>query len=205
AAETLLTTPALASALAAGDWPPAVLPALTAAGLALLPGADDLAADCACGARPPCRHVAALCYLFAEALESDPWLLPLLRGRDRAALAQTLAAARARLVPEESTPPPPEEPAPLPAARQGPVPPDSPPRAGPEGEQAAPTFWDVGGALEGFYAEIAAPAQAAPLLRQLGPPPFWTPAAAFLGHLEPVYQAVTAAVLRLALGEEDMV
>ncbi|HUS14912.1 MAG TPA: hypothetical protein VM536_07810, partial [Chloroflexia bacterium] len=52
--------------------------------------------------------------------------------------------------------------------------------------------------------EIAAPGHPAPILRQLGPPPFWTPPAAFAGHLEPVYAAVTAALLRLAHGEEEM-
>jgi hypothetical protein len=55
----------------------------------------------------------------------------------------------------------------------------------------------------GAAIHIAAPATPAPLLRQLGPPPFWTPPGAFAGHLEPVYRNVTARILRLALGDAD--
>ncbi len=235
----LLGDPALATALDAGLLPPPAALVLIAAGVSLLPTTDDLAADCACGERVPCRHVAALVYAVAAALESDPWLLPLLRGRDRTGFTQALTAARAALVPTDLTPQPPllkgegeqdssppsaEEPrvqsssSPPPsgegvgsvavhsALRQGAQSPSPPPPLG-EGlgersSPAAPQFWQPGSSLATLSIPITAPPQPAPALRQLGPPPFWTSPTAFLPHLEPVYTAVTAAVLRLLAGED---
>ena len=193
AAEALLAAPDLVAALDAGDLPPAAAGVLAEAGVALLPGGGDVDSDCGCTERQPCRHVAALCYLLAEHLERDPWLLPLLRGRSRAALMIALAEARARLVPDE---PPASKEAPLPApelpAPPAPAPPSPPPAS----------VWEAGAGLAEFSVEIAAPPQPAPLLRQLGPPPFWTPPAAFAAQLEPAYAAVTAAVLRLVYGDD---
>ena len=213
----LLADPAAWAALDAGAFPAGIEDTLAGAGLSLLPGPDDLAADCACGERAPCRHVAALCYLLAEALDADPWRLPALRGRDRAALLVALAAARAALVPEAADTPesaaraPAAEAAAAPLAHDGataaaeaepgPVAPDATLAAAPPAPP--PDFWTPGPGLAAVHADLRAPPQPAPLLRQLGPPPFWTPAAAFAQHLDPVYQAVTDAVLRLALGEGE--
>jgi len=243
AATALLADPALAEALDAGLLPPQAASVLIAAGVSLLPSAADLAADCTCGERLPCRHVAALVYALAAALESDPWLLPLLRGRDRAGFVQALAAARAALVPVGLTPQPPllkgegeytassSSPPPLgegSAARSSKHPSSSPPPSGEglgegaaarsskhlssspppseeglgEGAVANPHFWELGPGWASLAIPSAAPPQPAPALRQLGPPPFWTPPAAFLPHLEPVYAAVTAAVLRFLAGED---
>ena len=194
AAEALLGAPDLAAALDAGELPPAAAGMLAEVGVALLPGAGEVDSDCACAERQPCRHVAALCYLLAEHLERDPWLLPLLRGRSRAALMTALAEARARRVPDEPPAPVPEPelPAPLTPAPEPPPAPPAPPTS----------FWEAGSGLADFYVEIAAPPQPAPLLRQLGPPPFWTPPAAFAAQLEPAYAAVTAAVLRLVYSDD---
>jgi len=194
AAEALLAAPDLAAALDAGEWPPAAAGVLAEASVAVLPGAGEVDSDCGCTERQPCRHVAALCYLFAEHLERDPWLLPLLRGRSRAALMDALAEARVRLVPDEPV-------SPMPASEL-PAPPASAPTPQPPAPPAS--FWEAGAGPADFYVEIAAPPQPAPLLRQLGPPPFWTPPAAFAAQLEPAYAAVTAAVLRLVHGDGDV-
>ncbi|QFZ19973.1 SWIM zinc finger family protein [Saccharothrix syringae] len=54
------------------------------AGVPLLPGIGDLDPECTCpGWELPCRHAAALCHQAAWLLDADPWLLLLLRGRDR--------------------------------------------------------------------------------------------------------------------------
>ncbi|MDQ2808647.1 MAG: SWIM zinc finger family protein, partial [Chloroflexota bacterium] len=236
AATALLGDPVLAAALDAGLLPPGAAPVLTVAGVALLPIAADLAADCACGERVPCRHVAALVYAVAAALESDPWLLPLLRGRDRAGFTQALAVARADLTPQppslrrkgesgfllssteelweqsSSAPPPLGEgrgersssAPPLKGEGRGEQSSSAPPFVGEglgERSVATPQFWHPGSALATLSIPITAPPQPAPALRQLGPPPFWTPPTAFLPHLEPVYAAVTAAVLRLLADE----
>lgn len=43
----------------------------------------------------PCKHSAAVCYLFADMLDADPFQLFLLRGRDRESLLAGLRARRA--------------------------------------------------------------------------------------------------------------
>ena len=40
----------------------------------------------------PCKHVAAVCYIMAEALDRDPWLLFDLRGRTREEVLEALQA-----------------------------------------------------------------------------------------------------------------
>lgn len=48
---------------------------------------------CTCLYGPHCKHLAALCYLLAEAVDQDPMLLLVLRGVPRESLAKALAAA----------------------------------------------------------------------------------------------------------------
>lgn len=74
----------------------------------VLPGAGELVARCSCPdvARPPCKHAAALCYRAARLLDSDPFVLLLLRGRGERELLEELtrrnAAHAAREQPEEA-------------------------------------------------------------------------------------------------------
>ncbi|NUT93565.1 MAG: SWF/SNF family helicase [Saccharothrix sp.] len=52
------------------------------AGVDLLPGIGDLDFECTCPDwELPCRHGAALCHQASWLLDTDPWLLLLLRGR----------------------------------------------------------------------------------------------------------------------------
>jgi uncharacterized Zn finger protein len=64
-------------------------------GLSLFPVARELATACSCpDVANPCKHVAAVHYRLAQTFDADPFLLPALRGRDRAALLAELRAAR---------------------------------------------------------------------------------------------------------------
>lgn len=82
------------AALLDGELPPEVLDDVARAGLDLLPGPGELGPRCSCpDAADPCKHAAAVCYLVADLLDADPFVLLLLRGRDR---EQVLAALRAR-------------------------------------------------------------------------------------------------------------
>jgi uncharacterized Zn finger protein len=212
AATVLVSDPALAAALDAGDLPAEAAPALAAAGVALLPVPADLAVDCLCGDRVPCRHVAALAYALAATVAADPWQLALLRGRARAALLADLAAARAALVPEaqssvasrqSSVETAADSPTQRSELRNVPAAPLRDENSNPQSAIRNPqSCWGLGPTLAEGAVPIAAPPQAAPALRQLGPPPFWTPPAAFAAHLEPVYESVTAAILAL-LTEDD--
>jgi hypothetical protein len=84
------------AALLDGEMPPAVADDLATAKIDLLPGAGELQPRCSCPDwADPCKHSAAVCYLVADTLDADPFLLFLMRGRDRDALLAGLRARRA--------------------------------------------------------------------------------------------------------------
>jgi hypothetical protein len=73
-----------AAALLDGELPPEVADDVAAAGLDLLPGAGEVGPRCTCpDDADPCKHSAAVCYLVADALDADPFVVLLLRGRTR--------------------------------------------------------------------------------------------------------------------------
>ncbi|MEU3838503.1 hypothetical protein AB0E88_00470 [Streptomyces sp. NPDC028635] len=75
--------PAETEAVLAGELPEDLLEAAEDARVRLLPGYGDLDADCDCDTLGhPCPHATALCYQVSWLLETDPWLLALIRGRD---------------------------------------------------------------------------------------------------------------------------
>ncbi|GLZ41856.1 SWIM zinc finger family protein [Actinokineospora sp. NBRC 105648] len=82
------------AALLDGDIPHELVETADDAGVRLLPGYGDLDPECDCpGWEHPCRHAAALAYQAAWLLDADPFMLLLIRGRERAEL---LAELRAR-------------------------------------------------------------------------------------------------------------
>jgi uncharacterized Zn finger protein len=83
-----------AAALLDGDLPPDVAEDVAATGLSLLPGPGEVGPRCTCPDEAnPCKHSAAVCYLIADALDADPFLVFLLRGRTR---DEVLASLRTR-------------------------------------------------------------------------------------------------------------
>jgi uncharacterized Zn finger protein len=83
-----------AAALLDGELPPQIAEDAASAGLDLLPGGGEIGPRCSCpDEADPCKHSAAACYLVADALDADPFVLLLLRGRTR---DQVLAGVRAR-------------------------------------------------------------------------------------------------------------
>ena len=78
-----------------GEIPPEVVADATSAGVELLPGPGDLQPRCSCpDFADPCKHSAAVCYLVADALDDDPFVLFVLRGRDRASLMAEVRTRR---------------------------------------------------------------------------------------------------------------
>lgn len=58
---------------------------------------DELSMDCSCPDwEVPCKHVAAVFYLLAEAFDDDPFLILAWRGREREDLLANLQAARSQ-------------------------------------------------------------------------------------------------------------
>ena len=85
-----------AARLLAGDIPHEVEDVFSAEGVSLLPSRTSrLATDCTCPDwANPCKHVAAVCYLVAEAFDRDPFTLLAWRGRDREAILDRLRELR---------------------------------------------------------------------------------------------------------------
>jgi uncharacterized Zn finger protein len=89
------------AALLEGELLPDIAEDMRRAGLEILPGPGEVQPRCSCPDwADPCKHAAAACYLMADELDRDPFVLFLLRGRDRAVLMAGLRARRARRGPD---------------------------------------------------------------------------------------------------------
>jgi len=82
------------ASLLAGEMPQGLDETFREAGASLYPRVPkELQTHCDCPDwANPCKHVAAVCYIMAEALDRDPWLLFDLRGRTRDEVLEALQA-----------------------------------------------------------------------------------------------------------------
>lgn len=78
-----------------GEVPTELEEVFSGAGVPLFPAAwTDIRAKCTCPDwENPCKHIAAVLYVMADRLDGDPWLVLLLRGREREVLLDALAGA----------------------------------------------------------------------------------------------------------------
>jgi len=83
--------------LLAGEMPEDIEEVFGGLGLSLFPAAAaELSMDCSCPDwEVPCKHIAAVFYLLAEAFDDDPFSILAWRGRERETLLANLHAARA--------------------------------------------------------------------------------------------------------------
>ena len=160
------------ASLLAGEMPQGLDETFREAGASLYPRVPkELQTHCDCPDwANPCKHVAAVCYIMAEALDRDPWLLFDLRGMTR---EEVLAALQSKL---DATQAPPPEPAPRKRGRPKKVvsvadlllPPDAPPEPWKRLQD------DEFDELQGPLPDLAIPRQIPPdpaLFTQLGPLP----------------------------------
>jgi uncharacterized Zn finger protein len=94
--EALRSQLRFAARLLAGEVPPELETACADAGISLFPTTwRSLQATCSCPDwENPCKHIAAVLYVFADQLDSDPWLLLAWRGRTREQILGYLAEGR---------------------------------------------------------------------------------------------------------------
>jgi uncharacterized Zn finger protein len=152
-----------AAALLDGRMPDDIDDTLAGCGLSLFPKAGDLATTCSCPDHAnPCKHVAAVHYVLAQAFDDDPFLLPTLRGRDQHALLAELRAARTGA---GSAPEPEID--------------DGGSASGIRlADLHAGRLYDAPGDLAAVAVQPAAPTDPGASLRRLGPPPLGGPATA---------------------------
>jgi len=168
--------------LLGGQMPPEIEDVFQAAGASLLPSADDVAMSCSCPDwANPCKHIAAVFYLLAEAFDRDPFQTFTLRGRSRQAVMEALRERRVAATASGEQLAPEETPEPL--------------------EDDVSDFWKPGESLTGFRVTITAPTVQTPLLKRLGVPSFSERPEAFRAALTLAYGSVTDKALALAFGE----
>ncbi len=82
--------------LLSGEMPEQIEEAFVESSTTLFPGSrDDLVSACSCPDwENPCKHIAAVFYLMAEAFDDDPFLIFAWRGRTKDALLANLRTRR---------------------------------------------------------------------------------------------------------------
>jgi len=85
-----------AAKLLSGEMPQDIEELFAGAGLSLFPTSSrELQMDCSCPDwEVPCKHIAAVFYLLAEAFDNDPFLILAWRGRDQTTLLELVASKR---------------------------------------------------------------------------------------------------------------
>lgn len=166
-----------AASLLSGEMPRDIEKAFRKAGCSLFPGHREIRMSCTCPdwARP-CKHVAAVFYVFAEALDRDPFLLFQVRGRSR---EEVVAPLRRRKPGGER----------LREARRR-----------PEGAARPAEFWRAPKGLPEVPVSIAPPDVEMPLLRRLGAPPFCREEE-FMERMEEAYATATRRAVGVAYRE----
>lgn len=92
--------------LLAGEVPPDLESVFRQAGVPLFPASwRDVRSDCSCPDwENPCKHIAAVLYVFADQLDADPWLVLAWRGRTREQILDSLGAGSSSAPVEEIAP-----------------------------------------------------------------------------------------------------
>ena len=191
-----------AARLLAGEMPEEIEEAFAASSTSLFPtSADGLDSACSCPDwENPCKHIAAVYYLLAEAFDVDPFLIFAWRGRAKEELLTGLRARRRGSDPSDRRQ---SDVATEPAAT-GPF---GWPRADAEG--VGPGWGGDPRYVWGADADVAA-IQARPrlavapdlLLRQLDPAPLGPDGQRITEELRALYNVITAGGASLALSEE---
>jgi len=168
---------AFAAKLLAGSMPPEVEGTFHQVKVPLFPkSVRDFDADCSCPDWADlCKHIAATHYVLAEQFDRDPFMIFLLRGRNREEVLDALRKARGcssatkREEPEE--------------------PPDP---------MSTESYWTLGPSFANVRVAPEPPAIDLAVLKRLGEPPFAKASPDRLRRLQAVYHAVTTKALEEA-------
>lgn len=182
-------SPVHVAKLMAGEMPEDIETLFTRAGVSLFPNRlSELRTECSCPDwSNPCKHIAAVYYLLGEEFDRDPFLIIRLRGIVREQLAE-LVGIPSQHRRERGR------------SASHPAKPDLRPVVVAGGEMPR-HFWE-GSAPEGdLFGLVEAPPRSAPILRRLGPFPFWRGEDDLVETLEPLYSFVAAIASAALVGE----
>ncbi len=187
--------------LLSGEMPEEIEEAFVESSTTLFPASDDdLVSACSCPDwENPCKHVAAVFYLMAEAFDDDPFLIFAWRGRDKERLLAELRARRRGPGGGESE-------------REGSADVletgkfgwptfDAERRITPESGPAV-SFWGSPDDVSTIEVRPRLAVAADLVLRQLDPSPLGDVVRA-IDELRPLYEGITSDAIALAFGEES--
>jgi len=175
-----------AARLLAGELPHEVVDVFDSCGVALFPDqGSEIRSSCTCPDEVnPCKHVAAVFYAFAQALDRDPFLLFRWRGRSKERLIADLRTLRAG----EEVPDPEQEALEREARRE---------------RARRSTFWNHEVDLSSISIHPMGAEAPDAILRQLGPAGVRVGDEDLVARLRPLYQAIVAEAVRRSLGDGD--
>jgi uncharacterized Zn finger protein len=163
-AQKLTSKPIYIAQLLSGEMPENLERVLKIAGLSLFPGKyNDLTTTCSCpDYSNPCKHIAAVFYLMAEAFDQDPFLLFTLRGIEKEEFLKNIGYKRQTAIGDEL----PAIPEPLPT------------------EHGA--FWQYSPSPDPVCIHKT-PAGNATMVKRLGSIPYWRSSKNFMSAMETTY------------------
>jgi uncharacterized Zn finger protein len=180
----------LVTQLLMSEMPDEIEEVFSALGLHLLPHSQrEFRTSCSCpDYANPCKHIAGLYYVLADALDQDPFVMFELRGLSREALRAELTGSPLGRILSSALQP--EEVAVGPAASYYTRPTRDPSAVVTSHKE----FWTGAKRLPSLLATVPPQAHVSALLvkKQGDYPPFWHKSASFIGVMEEVYNRVRA-------------
>jgi uncharacterized Zn finger protein len=188
--------------LLSGEMPEEIEEAFVASAATLFPAsADDLTSACSCPDwENPCKHVAAVFYLLAEAFDADPFLIFAWRGRSKEELLTDLRALRRGSERAEDSQAQPSGESVVDGKFGWPTTDGA--SLGATRSSEARSFWGDGDDLSAIEARPRRAVSADLLLRQLDPGAL-AEDVRILDALSPLYETITSGAMALVFGEES--
>lgn len=183
-----------AAQLLNGEMPQNIEEAFHGAELSLFPTAStDLNMSCTCPDWVrPCKHLAAILLLLGESLDTDPFLLFVMRGRSRDQIMSALRERRAAYTGNSA----------ISLNEEGVAQPVTLGASELTLEQQAELFWRMGEEISGVQVHVARPEVEMEVVKVLGEPGF-TEDHALLARLGQVYRRVSKRAIEVAYAAHE--
>ncbi len=194
--ERMASSALYAAKLLSGEMPEEIGKLAKAGSTNIFPAKKEFLPACTCpDGAVPCKHIAAVCYIIAEELDKDPFLLFKFRGMDKDEMLEGLRKLRKGMLPKEKA----GKAAGAAAAASKSA------KATPKEElqrrvkRSPETFWEPADFSQLSYS-MELPSVNAAIIRRLGEPQFWKAQKDFVKLMESAYERVSKQVQKRFAG-----